>query len=112
DATATPGTALSTKTTTARTEPPKGSTKATPSNKERTSRGTNQAGTEATASTITARARIAIPIRPLTTCWPGYVIGVPVKTSCSFAKAIQEPPKEMEPITIEKMLGRVTAKPG
>src|SRR6266545_3131838 len=34
----------------------------------------------------------------LTTCWPGYVIGRPETSSCSFANATIEPANETEPM--------------
>ncbi len=40
----------------------------------------------------------------LTTFWPGYVIGRPLISSCSFAKATIEPANEMAPMRPESAI--------
>ena len=56
--------------------------------------------------------RIAAARIPFTTCWPGYVIGVPVISSWSFAKATMLPANEIEPITMLNTLGNASVNAG
>ena len=97
--------ALRSEITTGMSAPPIGMTKATPSTRARASNGTKKIGCDATARLAMASAMIATARRPLTTCWPAYVMGVPVIRPCSLAKAIALPANEMPPTTMEKMLG-------
>ncbi len=57
------------------------------------------------ASTAMTKPTIAAARRPFTICWPGYVMGVPVISSCSFAKATMLPANEIEPMTMLNTLG-------
>ena len=41
---------------------------------------------------------------PFTNCWPGYVIGRPPISSCSFANATIEPENEIAPISAESTI--------
>ena len=98
--------------TTGMSAPPIGSTNATPRTSARTMRDTNENGTEATARTAITKPTIAAASSPLTSCWPGYVIGVPVISSCSFANATMLPANETDPMTMLKTLGKATVKVG
>ena len=53
------------------------------------------------ATIETASVRAPRATRALTTCWPGYVIGRPLRSSCSFANATSEPANEIAPMSPE-----------
>ena len=111
-ATASPVNALSSDITTGMSAPPMGSTNATPSTSARTISEMNENGTEATARTAIAKPRIAAASTPFTSCWPGYVMGVPVISSCSLAKATMLPANEMDPMMMVNTLGKASAIAG
>ena len=111
-ATARPVHALRSEMTTGMSAPPIGSTNATPRISARTSKERKEKGIDAIASTAMAKPMIAAASSPLTICCPGYVIGVPVISSWSLARATMLPANEMEPITMLNTLGKTSAKGG
>ena len=50
-------------------------------------------------------ARIATRSNPLKMCWPGNCTGRLGMIACSLPKAMFDPKKETEPITVEKRIG-------
>src|SRR5665213_2112262 len=102
DAAARPVNELSSEMTTGMSAPPIGSTNRIPSTNEATSAIQKNASAFGTlATTSPQQTRIASATSALTICWPGYVIGRPVMTSCSLRKAMIEPANEIAPITAE-----------
>jgi hypothetical protein len=97
-AAASPVNELSSEMMTGMSAPPIGNTKSTPSTAAATSAAKNAVTGWKPTATHT-RPAIAISARsPLTTCWPGYVIGRPVISSCSLRNAMMEPVNEIEPM--------------
>ena len=96
-----PVTAFSSEITTGMSAPPIGSTKRTP---KRSAKSTSSQITHCwLAPAIRAMPRAMAPRKTaaLKTFWPGKVIGRPLTSSCSFAKATSEPAKEIDPIRAE-----------
>jgi len=52
-------------------------------------------------------ASAAMKSAPLTNCWPTYVMGRPLISSCSFPNATIEPANEIEPIRPESTIPRL-----
>ena len=99
-AAASPVNELSSEITTGISAPPIGSTKSTPRISVRPSamlKKSNSFGV--LAISMPQQTTIAMRISALTTCWPGYVIGRPVISSCSFRNAMTDPEKLSAPIT-------------
>ena len=103
-ATARPVKAFSSEITTGMSAPPIGRTKRTPKSSDApiSTQSSHSSWTPETSASPqpTARRKTA----PLTNCCPGYVIGRPPISSCSFANAIIEPANEIEPISAESMI--------
>ena len=61
------------------------------------------------APAATAQPSAATSTKPLTTCWAGNVIGDPVISSWSFAKAIRLPVRLIEPISAENRIAAIVS---
>src|ERR671935_227508 len=101
------GKAFSSEITPGMSAPPIGSTKRTPNTAA-------QASSTHISHCFSAPASIAIPAAiaaasttAFSTCCPGYVIGRPLISSWSFAKATIDPANEIEPITAERKIARL-----
>src|SRR4051812_6760053 len=100
-AAASPVKAFSNEITTGMSAPPIGSTNMTPNSAATTIIAARpQKLTAAIAQIPSATAQTKMS--PLTTCWPGNVIGWPLISSCNFANATIEPANEIEPISAER----------
>ena len=105
-ATATPVNELSSEITTGMSAPPIGNTPSTPSNNAATTIPTNAAAETWPSSMNAERPTTASNTSALTNCWPAYVIGRPVMSSCSFANATRLPEKLTEPMIELRMIGK------
>ena len=103
-ATARPVKAFSSEITTGMSAPPIGSTKRTPnSSAAPTSAQSSHSSWTPLTSAIPEPAATS-KTTPFTNCWPGYVIGRPPISSCSFANATIEPENEIAPISAESTI--------
>ena len=108
-AAARPVNAFSSEITTGMSAPPIGSTKSTPNTSEPSTISTSSHCFSAPATIAIPAATIAANSARFTTCWPGYVIGRPWISSCSFANATIEPANEIEPISTASTIASETS---
>ena len=96
-----PVNALRSEITTGMSAPPIGSTNRIPKSSASPTRSHSTHWSCTPATSATPRATVASRTAMLKMFWPGNVIGRPLRSSCSFAKAIIEPANEIEPISAE-----------
>ena len=99
-----PVNALRSEITTGMSAPPIGSTKRTPKRSAPTIIRTSRKSRCGPAPTTIASAQTAPISKALPNFWPGYWIGRPEISSCSFPKATIEPANEIEPISAESRI--------
>ena len=100
--------ALRSEMTTGMSAPPIGSTNSTPNARAPRMIATSSASFSTPATIATPRPMSTASRRRLPYFWPGYVIGRPVMSSWSFAKAIMLPAKETAPMSAERTIATET----
>ena len=103
-ATARPVKAFSSEITTGMSAPPIGSTKSTPNTSAAATSVQSSHWSCTPLTSATPEPAATSKTTPFTNCWPGYVIGRPPISSCSFANATIEPENEIAPISAESTI--------
>ncbi len=92
--------------TTGMSAPPIGSTKRTPKIAAPAMMNQSSHSCCQPATSAIPAARHAMKSAPFTNCWPTYVIGRPLTSSCSFPNATIEPENETAPMRPESTMAR------
>ena len=103
-AAARPVNAFSSEITTGMSAPPIGSTNSTPKSADAAIKTQSSHWSCTPATSAMPAASATANSAAFTTCWPGYVIGRPPISSCSFANATIEPANEIEPISADSTI--------